>query len=609
MKPFLVAVLIFITSVSLAAQTPSVGERIVVTASSIPESLESTPAAVSVITREDIDKQQARDVADVLREVPGLAIARTGSPGKFTSLFIRGGSSKQALVLWNGVQMNNPYLSGYNFGQLSTAGVEKIEIIRGPYSALYGSEAVSGVVNVLTTPTQSELRVDVAGGGNGLRNGLVSGALVKGIWTMHGAIEHRDDDGFAPNDDFTADTVVAGVQATPQPNLSLALVARNNRYDLGIPRNVNRTFTAFVPTLHRREKGSESQIALPIRFRAADIQYDLRLSDSERSEKFGDPDAPFGAEFGNTDASSRTARLTAQSRRSVAGVITIGVEVERASVDHTDSFGLDVRHRSRDSRSFFAEDRFSKQLNSGALELAVGARYDRFDTFGSQVSPRVAIAWIAGNSKWRAAYGAGFRAPAIGELYAPFFGNPQLDAERSRNVEIGFDRYIRQATISLTAFRSEYDDLIVYDVAANRFGNIARARAHGVEGSASRRLGNFSGAVSYTWLKAIDADTEKQLARRPKNSGSLSLGYDFNPVSAELVVIHSGERPDVTDLAPFGAVINAAYTTADVTLRYNAGAFTPFVKVENATNRRYDEVFGYPSATRRLIAGIRYSLR
>lgn len=608
MKPFLAAFLISI-SFPLAAQTPSVSERIVVTASSIPESLDSTPASVSVITREDIDKQQARDVSDLLREVPGLAISRTGSPGKSTTLFIRGGSSKQALVLWNGVEMNNAYLSGYNFGQLSTAGVERIEVIRGPYSALYGSEAVSGVVNVLTTPARSDLHVDVAGGGNGLRSGLVAGAIVNGIWTANGAIERREDNGFAPNDDFLGDTIVAGVQVVPNPTLSLGLLARHNRYDLGIPRNANPDFTAFVPTLQRREKGSESQFSLPIRLDAAGLRYELRLSDSERSEKFGDPAGAFGPELSNTDSSTRSARLTAQSLHTLVGAVTVGAELERSDVDHVDSFGLDVRHRSRDSRSFFAEDRFSRQLGRGALELALGARYDHFDTFGSQVSPRVAAAWVAGHSKWRAAYGAGFRAPAIGELYMPFFGNPNLNAEHSRNVEIGFDRYIHQAALSVTAFRSDYKDLISYDVAANHFGNIARARAHGVELGASRHFGRLSTAVSYTWLKAIDVSTHEQLVRRPKSSGSLSLGYDFNPVSAEVVVVHAGQRPDVTDLAPFGNVMNRAYSTADVTLRYNAGSFSPFVKVENATNKHYEEVFGYPSATRRLIAGIRYSLR
>ena len=94
----------------------------------------------------------ARDVADVLREVPGLVLARSGSPGKATSLFTRGAASTQTLVMWNGIVLNNPYFSGYDWGRFSTAGVEQIEVVRGPFSALYGSEAMAGVVNVLTTP-------------------------------------------------------------------------------------------------------------------------------------------------------------------------------------------------------------------------------------------------------------------------------------------------------------------------------------------------------------------------------------------------------------------------------------------------------------------------
>jgi vitamin B12 transporter len=608
MKSCLAAFLI-LASFSISAQTQSVNDQIIVTASSVPESLESTPASVSVITRDDIEKQQALDLADVLREVPGLSIARTGSPGKSTTLFIRGGSSKQALILWNGVEMNNAYLSGYNFGPLSTNGVERVEVIRGPYSALYGSEAVSGVVNVLTTPVRSDLRVDVEGGDRGLRNGSVAGAFVDGIWTAYGSAERRDDAGFAPNDDFGADTFTAGIEAAPHPGFSIGLLGRHNSYDAGIPRNTNASSTAFVPSLHRRDQGSESQFSIPIRVDAGGLRYDLRLADAEQNEKFGDPDAPFGPEFGNTDSSTRSARLSAQSSRTAAGVITVGGELDRSSVDHTDSFGLDVRHRSRGSRAIFAEDNFSQPFTRGSLQLSVGARYDRYDTFGSQVSPRVAAAWIAGSSKLRAAYGAGFRAPAIGELYAPFFGNPGLDAEHSRNIEVGFDHFAGGSTLSLTAFRSDYDNLISYDVVANRFGNISRARSRGIEAGVSHRAGNFTGSLSYTFLHAIDLATAQQLARRPKNSGSAEVGYDFHPFAADLVVVYAGQRPDVTDLVPFGPVVSAAYTTADVVLHYNAGAFFPFVKVENATNRKYDEVFGYPSAGRRFIAGIRYSMR
>lgn len=610
MKSRLAALFLF-ASTSLFAQSPAqqVNERIVVTAAAAPESLESTPASVTIITRRDIDEQQAHDVADVLREVPGLSLARTGSQGKSTTLFIRGGSSKQALVLWNGVEMNNAYLSGYDFGQLSTAGVEKVEVIRGPYSALYGSEAVSGVVNVLTTSPRSAVAVDLEGGGHGFKNGAVSGAFAASNWNANGSAELRDDNGFAPNDDERSDTFAGGVEFLPRTNVALALLARHNTFEVGIPRNINGDATAFVPTPRRRDGGTESQLSLPLRLDAGGIRYELRLARAQRIEHYNDPDAPFGAEFGNTDSQSRTARFTAQSQRTFAGVITAGGEFERNDVDHTDSFGLDVRHQSRDSHAIFLEDSFSHDIGATVLQLTAGARYDRFQTFGSQTSPRIAAALVAGGSKFRAAYGEGFRAPAIGELYAPFFGNPSLDAERSRNVEAGFDRYAGPSTLSVTAFRSDYDNLINYDTIANHFGNIDRARSRGIELGVTRRSGAMFGSISYTYLQALDLAKRKQLVRRPRHSGSATLGYDGRPFGADLVVVYAGERPDVTDLAPFGIVSNRSYTTADVVVRYEVRDFAPFVKVENATDVKYDEVFGYPSARRRFIAGVRYTTR
>jgi vitamin B12 transporter len=609
MRSILASVFLFLSfSISSFAQSPaSASAEIVVTASSVPESIESTPASVTIVTKSDIEKREARDVSDVLREVPGLNVSRTGSPGKTTSLFIRGGSSKEALVLWNGVAMNNAYLSAYDFLQLSTAGVEKVEIIRGPYSALYGSDAVSGVVNVLTTPVRSDLTVEAEAGQDGLRNGLVGGAYVSGIWTVHGAAERRVDHGFTANDDFTSNTFVAGVQAAPASNLSIGLLARRSTYDLGIPRNANSDFTAFVPTPHRREDGSETQALIPLHLEASGFRYEVRLADNERIEKFRDPDAPFGGEFANTHSSTRSARASVQAPSTSAGLITLGGELERSNVDHTDSYGLDVRHQSRNSRSLFVEDRLSVPVAATKLEIAAGARYDHFDTFGTQISPRLGLAFIENSRKWRAAYGAGFRAPAIGELYSPFFGNPKLHAEHSRNVEVGFDQYLRGAMLSVTAFRSTYRDLISYDVIANKFGNVDRAKAHGVELAAARRFGPLDASISYTWLKAVDASTNEQLVRRPKNSGSIALGYDFRSISAELIVTHAGARRDITDLVPFGVVINEGHTTADVTVKYRTRGVAPFVKIENATDAKYDEVFGYPSARRRFIAGIRYS--
>jgi vitamin B12 transporter len=583
-----------------------VSADIIVTASALPEQVDQTPAAATVITRQQIEQRQARDVADVLREVPGVAIARTGAPGKSTTIFIRGGSSKQALVLWNGVEMNNPFFSGYNLGQLSVAGVEKVEIVRGPFSALYGSEAVSGVVNVLTTPAASFTSVDLEGGENGLLNAAASGAYTAQNWSVHGGAEHRQDDGFAANDDFGSTTFNAGATVLLRDGLSLGILARHNRYDLGIPFTPNASSDAFVASPDRREEGSESQLIVPVRFDRARFGYELRLSETRRSEDFQDVNGPFGPELSETDARSQGARATARAATAF-GTITAGGEYEHAVVDHTSNFSR-VDDRDRDSRSFFLEDRLSLSAGSASVEIAAGLRHDHYDTFGSELSPRLAAAWVRNGHKLRAGYGEGFRAPAIGELYSPFFGNAALDPERSRSIEAGYEHFGIRGSLSATFFRSEYENLIAFGPNFT-FENIAEASAHGLELAAARRFDALSLGATYTWLHSEDKATGDDLPRRPEHSGSLAIGYDLAPFSAQLIIAHQGQRLDVTDLAPFGLVTNDAYTTADLALHYHRGPAAPYLKIENLTDEQYEEVFGYPSARRRLIIGLRWTTR
>ena len=609
MKHLITAVLLF-SPLSAFSQTVAISDEIVVTAAAVTETVETTPAAVTVITRDQIEDREARDIADLLREVPGVIVSRTGSGGKVASTFIRGGSTKQALILWNGVELNNAYFSAYNFGQLATVGVERVEVVRGPFSALYGADAVSGVINVLSAPQVSGFTADFEGGEHGLRNGAFAGAFASDLVTLHASVENRRDDGFEANDHFSSDSAAAGIEYRPIRGLALGLLARRSEYDLGIPRNANGDFTAFIPTPNRGEEGTESQISIPIRYEARGFRYELRLAENRRDDRFDDPDAPFGAEFASTEAQARTGRATIQSPLTRAGTITVGAEVERARAGHADSYGLNVDTRERNSESLFVEDRLSlRSGTSGSIEVTAGVRYDKFDSFGSELSPRVAAAWVRGASKWRVAYGEGFRAPAIGELYIPFFGNPDLDAERSRSIEAGFDHFLSgESMFSLTAFDSEYEQLISYDVAISRFGNIESASARGFELGFTGRVLALSTSVGYTWLDARDDATGDRLLRRPEHSGSIALGYDADRISTQLVVIHSGARADITDLLPFGRVSNRAYTTADVTLGYDLGPVRPYLKIENALDEQYEEVFGYASARRRLIAGVRYTL-
>jgi len=598
--PCFVLFLPLLVAIPLFSQVPKISDQIVVTASDMPETVESTPAAVTVITRKQIDEQAARDVSDMLREVPGLSVSRTGSFGKATSVFARGASSKQVLVLWNGVEINDPYFSGYNFGQFSTAGVQRIEVVRGPFSSLYGADAVGGVVNIITTGAGDRTDVDLAGGGHGLINGAASFGGTRGAFTSSLSVEHRQDDGFARNDNDLQNSLLGAVTFAPRADFSIGVAGRSAHYDLGVPRNTNADATAYLSTPHHRERGTEWQLAVPVTAEIGGVHAELRLSDSRRDDHDEDPDAQ---SFGDTASTRRNAHVVAR-RATPIGTLIAGADVERSTARNRDSFGLDLDTHRRNSRSFFAEDRLSR----GAFELSAGVRHDDYDTFGSDVSPRVALAWTRAGNKIHAAYGQAFRAPQIGELYLPFFGNPDLRAEHSRTAEVGYDRFLPSgASLSATLFRSTFRDLIFYDLDSNRFENIGRARSRGLEIAANERIGGLHAALSYTFLRATDEASGQPLARRPKNSGSLSLGYDRGRAGAELVVTRTGSRPDVNDLVPFGTVTNGAFTVADLTLHWNAGALSPYLKIENLTNVRYQEVFGFPSPSRRAVIGLRYS--
>jgi vitamin B12 transporter len=589
-----------------------ISDRIVVTASDVPETIASTPAAVTVVTKKDIDERAARDVAEVLREVPGLAVSRTGSSGKATSLFTRGAASMQTLVLWNGIEINNPYFSGYDWGRFSTAGVEQVEVVRGPFSALYGSDAVAGVVNVVTAPAATGLRAEVQSGGHGLRNGVVDGSWAAGANHLSVALEHRTDDGFAPNDDFRQNSGNAVWRWAPSKTFSLGVAARATSYDLGIPFNLNSTATALVPSLQRRQNGSERQLAVPLQQTLGAFSYDLTLSEARNRDDFRDPDDPFGTTDASTTSRTRRARLTTRTTTGALGTIIAGGEIERAKVDDVNNFGVNLAGMTRRDDSLFVEDRLSHDLGgAGKLELSAGVRYDRFDTFGSQTSPRIAAALVRGGAKWRAAYGEGFRAPSVGELYYPFSGNVNLQAERSRSFEAGYDAPMGATGLfSLTAFWSRYRNLINFDNATFAFANIGRARSDGLELGIDEQVTRaFYTHLAYTFLhRDEDEATGERLPRRPKHSGALTLGWREGGLDANVSIVRSGARPDILPVAPFSHVTNGAYTTVDANVQLRAGRLTPFVKLENLRNARYEEVLGYPSPGRRAIVGLRFAM-
>jgi vitamin B12 transporter len=611
MKRVLAASLLFVVP-ALAQSTPqqpsTINDTVVVTASSLPETLQATPAAVTVITRKDIDERAALNVADVLREVPGLVLARSGSPGKATSLFTRGAASTETLVMWNGIVLNNPYFSGYDWGRFSTSGVEQIEVVRGPFSALYGSEAMAGVVNVLTTPKSSGIHGDFESGSHGLRNAMLNGAFASESFTAAGNYEHRTDDGFNPNDDFRQNSASANLKWSPSDSFSLGAAARHTSYNLGIPFNTNAAGTVLVPSLDRRQNGTETQIAIPATLTLGRFITDLTLSENHRKDDFHDPADPFTTST-STDAKTRRARLTTRVATSV-GTIVAGGEYDHDVVNDITNFGPNFLDKRRTDRSYFVEDRYSHEIAHGSrFELSAGIRNDHFDIFGGQTSPRIAAAIVTGTTKWRAAFGRGFRAPSLGELYFPFFGNPNLSAESNSSYELGYDAALgRDGLFSLTYFNTRYRNLITFDPSTFISQNIGRVRSDGIELGATQHVSaNVYTAFSYTYLhRNEDESTGLRLARRPKHSGSLATGYRSGAMDTNIVLLHTGEREDSLAVVPFTRTTNKAYTTIDVNVQYRLSRLIPFVKIENLANAKYEEVVGFASPQRRVILGVKF---
>ncbi|MDQ3280863.1 MAG: TonB-dependent receptor [Acidobacteriota bacterium] len=609
MKHFILST--FLITIPLAAQTPpqqpaTVSEEIVVTASALPERVEETPATVTVITREDIDDRLARDVSDVLREVPGLTVARIGSSGHQTSLFTRGANAAHTLVMWNGVEINTPFFGGYDWGQFSTAGVEQIEVVRGPYSALYGSDAMAGVVNILTSPLRNELRAQVEAGGRELRNAQIAASHVSGNLALSGAFESRNDAGFARNDDFDQTSANVALRWTTASHFSIGLTARFTQYDLGIPTNLNASLDQLVPSLSRRQDGNERQIAIPIGQILGRFSYDLLLAENRREDTLDDPDDPFGPFMQNTEAVTRRARFTTRTKSAI-GTIVAGAEYENTSVDDVTNFGVNFLGRERNERSLFAEDRYSRAIGTSRLELSAGVRYDDYETFGSETSPRVAAAFLFAGNKIHAAYGEAFRAPSVGEMYSPFGGNPNLRAERSRNIEAGIEHFFHDGSISLTLFQDRYRDLI--SNVGFVLSNVGRARARGAELAMHGRLTErVNGGITYTYTDAENLITRAQLLRRPRHSGSAFISVRQGMTELTVIAARTGERSDILPVLPFSTTTNEAHTTVDANVQVDLGRLTPFLKIENLTNAEYEEVRGYASPSRRAVVGLRFSM-
>lgn len=589
--------------------------RTVVTPSRTAQPITEALPATSIITREDIDRWQSVDLVSILGRETGVQFAVPGGRGAAASLFLRGASSSQVLVLVDGVRLNAGASGGAALGGIALDAIDRIEIVRGNLSSVYGSSAVGGVVQIFTRNGAAPgLTLSAEAGQGRTLDGTVSGGVDAGPVRLGGALGSGTTRAFSAID---TDRVVKGPFA-PGANadldgnqyLSASLGATYRTGETLISANAwfNRNLTDFDstadgPTATHEE---ESRLgALSVLARAAinerwASQLAFGASRDRSTNSVSDP-----ASFSNGEFTSDNAAVTWSNDFRLDGSIVaqLGAEYLRQSGEST-SYVTTSRGGTQRYQRAVGSGWVGATGNHGPHQLQANVRYDQYSDTGNATSGLLAYGYRL-DQAWRltAQVSNAFRAPSFNDLYFPYFGNPDLDPERSVSGELGL-RYVGSAgSMRAALFRTDTRDLIAYDPLTMRAGNIDQARVTGLELGGDWRGGPWHIGANATLLRAVNDDTGERLLRRAPWLVNFALDYDPGPWSAGMEVAVVGPRDDL-DINTFARVQLASYTLVRLVGAWRvSGNLTLRARIENLLDTDYESVSGYNTAPRTAIVG------
>lgn len=560
-------------------------DTVQVTASRVERPLDESLASVTVIRRADIEASQAPDLLDLLGRQVGVDIARTGGPGGGSAVFLRGGNSNHSLVLVDGIRVTSTGQGVFDFAHLPLEQIERIEIVRGPRAAFWGSDAIGGVIHVFTRdPSQPSVRV-LAGsyGRAGASAGAGFGDDDRGLGVTAG---FQRLDGFSatnPDSVFSYDPDRDGYR---NRNLSL-----RGRTALGSQRLAFSALSTNADVQFDRGQTEARNASAGVT-----LGGDLRPGWSHQlTLGHAREDLDTASSFSNRFQSRRTSLDWLNSLQ--AG----------ADADATLSFGLNWQRENGASQNAFDGELFDQQRTSRAAFLAYGGRFgahvldlsvrhDDSDQYGAATSGNAAWGWdLSDRARVRLSWGEGFRAPNFNELFYPdsgygFAGNPDLRPESSRTWEAGMEfEPAPGQRLGLSVYQSRVRDLIAFAApTTNNAININRAELEGVELEYRFVRDGWTAGGNLAWQDAVDAGTGNALLRRAKRKAHVDLGYRFGSgLELGLDGDHVSARPD------FGARLDA-YSLVHLRLAWPIGdQWRVEGRLENLTNRDYAVVSGY----------------
>ncbi len=600
-------------------------QNLVVSATRIATPAAQIGSSITIVTAADIAAEQLRTVTDVLKLVPGVNVVQSGGPGGQTSIFMRGTNSNHTKVLIDGIDAGDPSNAGatFDFGQLLASDIERIEVLRGPQSGLYGSDAIGGVISITTRSGSGPFNIagSVEGGTFRTNNETLSLSGSTDQFQYSANVEHLHagsapvtpldllQPGEARHDDYDDNvTVSTRLGYTVMPGFDVNLVGRFTDAHYAFTGDDPFAFPSFPAADQSKSDTSQYYTRLSGHLVSFDGVLDQTLGVAYSSAWTLNLDPNLGASVNTGD------RMKVDWQGAV-----------RLSSDET--LVLDAEH-ARDA--VHAPINADVTDNAGAVELqshlgdhlssALNVRYDDNSRFGSKVTWRFAPTYTlaATDTRFLASAGTGFKAPTLGELYQNFppffFANPDLKPEASKGYDFGVEQglFNKIVQIGATWFRNDIRNLITTDVTGTTYANVGRAVTQGVESFiAWQPLRALHLRADYTFTQADDDILHQELVRRPKHKATLNAAWQLNDaLSLDTTVLYVGSWIDGNRDFSIPRLTAPAYTTVNIAVNYALlSRLALFGRIDNLFDRRYQNPVGFLQPALGVFVGVRGELR
>jgi vitamin B12 transporter len=620
---FLASIPVFACAGVARADVEVSSDTIVVTATRIPTPELQVASSISVVTADEIAARQFQSLPDLLMQVPGLNVVQTGGPGGQTSVFMRGTNSNHTKVLVDGIDVSDPSSpSGtFDFGQFLTQDIQKVEILRGPQSGLYGSDAIGGVINIITKsgsgPAQLSASAEAgsfdtfnqAAGVSGSADRLHYAANVEHLHSGATPVtplnllapgEQRIDDYF---DNLTGSTKL-GFDVTD--HFDVGLVARYIESHLRLTGENESNFPLDFPDSAQSENDTRQYYARAtghlISFGGGLEQWlGVAFSDIKSFETGPDnPESDFFGERVKFDWQGNI-RLATDEK------LVLGAEHQRDEMTVPLSASTTIDSGYGELQSSFGESLFN----------TVSVRFDDNDRFGGKLTYRVAPAYVIQETgtKIKASVGTGFKAPTLSQMFQNFpdfnfFANPNLKPESSLGYDLGLEQAVQGGSIRFgaTYFRNNIKNLITENADFTSFANVGRTVTSGVESFVSYQpMQELTFRLDYTYTQATDDILHEELVRRPKHKAGLNTAWRAtNRLTLNAAVLAVGSWIDGNRDFSIQRLTAPGYTTVNLAASYDLTShLTVYGRVNNLFDRHYENPIGFLQPTLGAYAGIK----